>query len=100
MIAELYTVYRTELLKNCCMICGNVSDAEDLLQETFMNSNLKSHPGQRPNRWRSVLHRRNSGNMQELALFEGYFPLGLPDDSRFKGLKMKADYVADQFVRR
>ena len=37
---------------------------------------------------------------QELALFEGYFPLGLPDDSRFKGLKMKADYVADQFVRR
>ena len=27
MIAELYTVYRTELLKYCCMICGNVSDA-------------------------------------------------------------------------
>ena len=38
MIAELYTVYRTELLKYCCMICGNVSDAEDLLQETFMKA--------------------------------------------------------------
>ena len=34
MIAELYTVYRTELLKYCCMICGNVSDAEDLLQDS------------------------------------------------------------------
>ena len=38
MIAELYTVYRAELLKYCCMICGNVSDAEDLLQETFMKA--------------------------------------------------------------
>ena len=38
MIADLYTVYRTELLKYCCMICGNVSDAEDLLQETFMKA--------------------------------------------------------------
>ena len=38
MITELYTVYRTELLKYCCMICGNVSDAEDLLQETFMKA--------------------------------------------------------------
>ena len=38
MITELYTVYRTELLKHCCMICGNVSDAEDLLQETFMKA--------------------------------------------------------------
>lgn len=38
MIAELYTVYRTELLRYCCMICGNVSDAEDLLQETFMKA--------------------------------------------------------------
>ncbi len=38
MIAELYTVYRTELLKYCCMICGNISDAEDLLQETFMKA--------------------------------------------------------------
>ena len=33
MIAELYTVYRTELLRYCCMICGNNSDAEVLLQE-------------------------------------------------------------------
>ena len=38
MITELYTVYRSELLKYCCMICGNVSDAEDLLQETFMKA--------------------------------------------------------------
>lgn len=38
MITELYTVYRAELLKYCCMICGNVSDAEDLLQETFMKA--------------------------------------------------------------
>jgi len=36
MIVELYTVYRTELLKYCCMICGNISDAENLLQETFI----------------------------------------------------------------
>lgn len=38
MITELYTVYRAELLRYCCMICGNVSDAEDLLQETFMRA--------------------------------------------------------------
>ena len=38
MITELYTVYHAELLKYCCMICGNVSDAEDLLQETFMKA--------------------------------------------------------------
>ncbi|MBR0342610.1 MAG: RNA polymerase sigma factor [Oscillospiraceae bacterium] len=38
MITELYTVYRAELMKYCCMICGNVSDAEDLLQETFMKA--------------------------------------------------------------
>ena len=35
MITELYTVYRAELLKYCLSICGNASDAEDLLQETF-----------------------------------------------------------------
>ena len=35
MITKLYTVYRAELLKYCCMMSGNVSDAEDLLQETF-----------------------------------------------------------------
>ena len=38
MIAELYSLHRTELLKYCCMICGNVSDAEDLLQETFVKA--------------------------------------------------------------
>ena len=38
MITELYTVYRPELLKYCFRICGNVSDAEDLLQETFMKA--------------------------------------------------------------
>ena len=32
MIAELHSLHRTERLKYCCMICGNVSDAEDLLQ--------------------------------------------------------------------
>ena len=38
MITELYNVYRAELMRYCCMICGNVSDAEDLLQETFMKA--------------------------------------------------------------
>ena len=38
MITELYAVYRAELLKYCCMICGNAGDAEDLLQETFMKA--------------------------------------------------------------
>ena len=38
MIAKLYTVYRAELLKYCCMICGNTADAEDLLHETFMKA--------------------------------------------------------------
>ena len=38
MITELYTVYRAELLKYCCMICGNTGDAEELLQETFMRA--------------------------------------------------------------
>lgn len=32
MIAELHSLHRTELLKYCCTICGNVSEAEDLLQ--------------------------------------------------------------------
>ena len=38
MIAELYTVYRAELLRYCCMICGNSGDAEVLLQETFVKA--------------------------------------------------------------
>ena len=38
MITELYTVYRSELLKYCCMMCGNVNDAEDLLQETWLKA--------------------------------------------------------------
>ena len=54
MIAELYTVYRTELLKYCCMICGNISDAENLLQETFIkalsNLNLLEELGEKERR--------------------------------------------------
>ncbi|MBQ7500484.1 MAG: RNA polymerase sigma factor [Clostridia bacterium] len=38
MITELYTKHHAELLKYCCMMCGNVSDAEDLLQETFIKA--------------------------------------------------------------
>ena len=38
MITELYTVYRAELLNYCYRMCGNMSDAEDLLQETFMKA--------------------------------------------------------------
>ena len=38
MITELYTRYRSELLGYCCRICGNMSDAEDLLQETFIKA--------------------------------------------------------------
>ena len=38
MIAELYTVYRTELLNYCLMMCGNAGDAENLLQETFLRA--------------------------------------------------------------
>ena len=33
MITELYTVYRTELLRYCLVLCGNMHDADDLLQE-------------------------------------------------------------------
>ena len=54
MITELYTVYRPELLRYCCMMCGNVSDAEDLLQESFMkalsNLNLLEELGERERR--------------------------------------------------
>lgn len=38
MITKLYTVYQTELYKYCYVMCGNSSDAEDLLQETFMKA--------------------------------------------------------------
>ncbi len=34
-VTRMYTVYRSELLRYCSQICGNASDAEDLLQETF-----------------------------------------------------------------
>ena len=38
MITELYAAYRAELLKYCNAMCGNLSDAEDLLQETFIKA--------------------------------------------------------------
>lgn len=38
MLTKLYTVYRAELLRYCLRICGHTSDAEDLLQETFMKA--------------------------------------------------------------
>lgn len=38
MIIKLYTEYRSELLNYCCTICGNSSDAEDLLQECFLKA--------------------------------------------------------------
>ncbi len=38
MITELYTAHRAELFKYCCLMCGNGSDAEDLLQETFIKA--------------------------------------------------------------
>ena len=38
MITELYTKHRAELLKYCCVMCGNTGDAEDLLQETFVKA--------------------------------------------------------------
>ena len=38
MIAELYTVYRPELMRYCRAMCGNAGDAEDLLQETFIKA--------------------------------------------------------------
>lgn len=42
MTDKLYTTYRKELLSFCSLMCGNVTDAEDLLQETFIKvlSNL------------------------------------------------------------
>lgn len=38
--------------------------------------------------------------VQEFALFEPYFPLGCEKDSDFKKLKLRYDYVSDQFIRR
>ncbi len=38
MITKLYTVYRSELLRYCRMMCRNPDDAENLLQETFMRA--------------------------------------------------------------
>ncbi len=38
MITSLYTEYYGEILKYCCMLCGNRSEAEDLMQETFMKA--------------------------------------------------------------
>ena len=38
MITELYTVHHAELLRYCCLMCGNAGDAEDLLQETFLRA--------------------------------------------------------------
>lgn len=38
MLTKLYTVYREELLHYCCAMCGNRSDAENLLQETFLKA--------------------------------------------------------------
>lgn len=38
MVAELYTVFGSELLNYCCMMCRNIGDAQDLLQETFLKA--------------------------------------------------------------
>ena len=38
MVTELYAVHRSELFKYCCMMCKNTSDAEDLVQETFIKA--------------------------------------------------------------
>ena len=40
MLTELYTVHRSELYNYCCMMCGNKSEAEDLLQESFIKAIL------------------------------------------------------------
>ena len=37
---------------------------------------------------------------QELALFKPYYALGLLEDKEYKKLKMKSDYIKDQFIRR
>lgn len=59
MVTELYTVYRSELLKYCCTMCGNISDAEDLLQETFMKalSNLDLLEELKPKEQRAWLYK-------------------------------------------
>lgn len=38
MVEQLYTVYADELQKYCVSMCRNMTDAEDLLQETFMRA--------------------------------------------------------------
>ncbi|MBR5947037.1 MAG: sigma-70 family RNA polymerase sigma factor [Clostridia bacterium] len=38
MVTELYTVYRTELLKYCRSLCGSTAFAEDLVQEVFIKA--------------------------------------------------------------
>ncbi|MBQ8995158.1 MAG: RNA polymerase sigma factor [Oscillospiraceae bacterium] len=38
MVTKLYSVYRAELLNYCCLMCGNMEEAEDLLQETFVKA--------------------------------------------------------------
>lgn len=38
MVTELYTVYRTELLKYCRSLCGSAAFAEDLVQEVFIKA--------------------------------------------------------------
>lgn len=38
MVTELYTVFGSELLYYCCKMCRNSSDAQDLLQETFLKA--------------------------------------------------------------
>ena len=47
-------VHRAELMKYCCMMCGNESEAEDLLHETFMkalsNLDLLEELGERERR--------------------------------------------------
>lgn len=40
MVAELYTVFGSELLNYCCMMCRNIGDAQDLLQETVLAYSL------------------------------------------------------------
>lgn len=113
MITELYTRYSAELLSYCMMMCGNMSDAEDLVQETFRRalSNLdvlEEIDGKKRRAWlykvaRNLFYdacRRGTTEKENLALEEEETDGGFSDIDTAMVISALPNDLAQVFIKR